>query len=237
MSLATIAQKALRGLSGFKEPASFYGNADLTATLVVALADESGQDLEKIYRWQELITEHTFTTVNGSATYALPSDFRAFANMSQWDRSNLWRMHGPTPSFVYQWLKSGISVWASNNRWFAVRGNLFTIYPTPTVDGETIAFDYYSKNWVTKQVDSSTTNAWSADNDTARLDEDLLAADLKWRFLQAKGMPFEPEYKRYEALVEALQADNGGRGVIDLGRPAPRMGVGYGNLPDTGFGQ
>lgn len=236
MSLLTISQKALRGLSGFNIPSSFYGNQDLTATLVVALADEAGQDLEKEYRWQQLITEYTFTTTASTATYALPDGFRAFANMSQWDRTNLWRMTGPTPSFVYQWLKSGISVWASNNRWFAVRGNLFTIYPTPTTTGDTIAFDYYSKNWVTKQLDGSFTSAWTADNDTARLDEDVLAADLKWRFLQAKGMPFEPEYKRRESLVEALQADNGGRGMIDLGRPTPRTGLGYGNLPDTGFG-
>lgn len=236
MSLLTIAQRALRGLSGFKIPSSFYGNPDLTATLVVALADECGQDLEKEYRWQELITEHTFTTVNGTATYALPSGFRAFANMSQWDRANQWRMHGPIPSFVYQWLLSGISVWADSTRYFMIRGNLFTVYPTPTTDGDTLAFDFYSKNWVTKQVDSTLSNEWTADNDTSRLDEDLLAADLKWRFLQAKGMPFEPEYKRFMSLIDALQADNGGRGVIDLGCPAPRLGVGYGNLPDTGFG-
>lgn len=236
MTLATISQKALRGLSGFDTPSTFYGNQDLTATLVVALADECGQDLEKEFRWQELITEHTFTTTAGTSTYALPDGFRAFANMSQWDRANQWRMHGPTPSFVWQWLNSGISVWASNNRWFALRGNLFAIYPTPTVSSETIAFDYYSKNWVVKQMDGSFTNEWTSDTDTARLDEDLIAADLKWRFLQAKGMPFEPEYKRFMSLVEALQADNGGRSMIDLGCPAPRMGVGYGNLPDTGFG-
>ena len=236
MSLSTIATKALRGLSGFKIPSSFYGNPDLTATLVVALADECGQDLEKEYRWQELVTEHTFTTTASTATYALPTFFRAFANMSQWDRTNQWRMQGPMPSFVYQWLKSGISVWASNNRWFALRGNLFTIFPTPATTGDTIAFDYYSKAWITKQLDSSNIAAWSADLDTARLDEDLLTADLKWRFLQAKGLPFEPEYKRRESLIEALQADNGGRGMIDLGSPAPSMGVGYGNLPETGIG-
>jgi hypothetical protein len=236
MSLLTISQKALKGLSGFKLPSSFYGNSDPTATLVVALADECGQDLEKEYRWQELVTEYTFVTVASTATYALPSGFRAFANMSQWDRTNQWRMTGPMPPFVYQWLQSGISVWASNNRWFALRGNLFTIYPTPSASDETIAFDYYTKNWVQKQVDSTYTNAWSADLDTSRIDEDLIAADLKWRFLEANGLPWEAAYKRREALVEAAQADNGGRGVIDMGQPAPYMGVGYGNLPDTGFG-
>ena len=234
MSLLTICQKALRGLSGFDIPTSFYSNANLTATLCVALANESGQDLEKELRWQELVTEYTFSTVADTATYALPSGFRAFANMSQWDRTNQWRLTGPTPSVVYQWLKSGISVAATNNAWFAVRGNLFTIYPTPS-DVRTIAFDYYSKNWVTKQVDSTYTNEWSADNDTARLDEDLLAMDLKWRFLQAKGMPFEPEYKRFESIKEALRDDNGGRGAIRLsGAVAPAFG---GNLPDTGIGQ
>jgi hypothetical protein len=236
VTLATICTNALSGLSGFNIPSSFYNNQDQTATLITALANECGKDLEKEYRWQELITEHTFTTTASTATYALPSGFRAFANMSQWDRTNMWRMRGPTPSFVYQWLQSGISVWASNTRWFMVRGNLFTIYPTPTTTGDTIAFDFYSKNWITKQLDGTYTNSWTSDNDTSRLDEDLIEADLKWRFLQAKGLPFEPEYKRREAIVEALQADNGGRGMIDLGCPQPRMGVGYGNLPDTGVG-
>ncbi len=234
MSLLTICQKSLKGISGFDVPTSFYGNANLTAVLCVALANESGQDLEKECRWSELITEHTFTTTSGTATYAKPTDFRAFANMSQWDRTNQWRLSGPTPSIVWQWLKSGISVAATNTRWFMVRGAYVTIYPTPTTTGDTIAFDYYSKNWVTKQVDSSTTNEWSADNDTARIDEDLLAADLKWRFLQAKGMPFEPEYKRFESLKESLKDDNGGRGLISLSGPVgPSFG---GNLPDTGFG-
>lgn len=236
MALINICTKALRGISGFDVPDSFYSNANLTAVLCVALAHESGQDLEKEVRWQELITEYTFATVAGTTTYALPSGFRAFANMSQWDRTNLWRLTGPTQSMVYQWLKSGISVASTNNSWFAVRGNLLTLFPTPT-SVRTIAFDYYSKNWVVKQVDSSYSNEWTADLDTSRLDEDLLAADLKWRFLQAKGMPYEPEYKRRESLLELLVADNGARGVIDFGAPVPSTTGFGGNLPETGFGQ
>lgn len=235
MSLLTICQDALKELSGFAMPSSFYGSNNPTAVSCVALANRAGRTLEKELRWQELITEYTFTTTASTATYALPSDFRAFANMSQWDRTNQWRMHGPTPPFVWQWLSSGISVWASNNRWYALRGNLFSIYPTPT-STDTIAFDYYSKSWVLKQVDSSNVAAWTSDNDTARIDEDLITLALKWRFLQAKGMPFEAEYKEYESIVESMQADNGGRGMIDLGSPTPRSGVGFGNLPDTGYG-
>jgi hypothetical protein len=234
MSLLSIAQGALRRLSGFEVPSTYYGNNNLTAVSCVNLLQEAGNTLVRQHRWQELITEHTFTTTASTATYALPSDFKAFANMSQWDRTNQWRLTGPTPSIVWQWLKSGISVASTNNRWFMVRGNLFTIFPTPSTTGDTIAFDYYSNAWITKQADSTNVTAWTADLDTARIDEELLTLDLKWRFLQAKGMPYEPEYKAFESVKEDLLADNGGRGMINLNTPMRPMFDG--NLPDNGFG-
>lgn len=220
-------------MSGFDVPTTFYGNSNLTATLCVALANREGKTLEKELRWQELVSEHTFNTSNGTATYALPTDFRAFANMAQWDRTNSWRMSGPTPSVVWQWLKSGISVASTSTKWFMVRGSLFTIYPTPTAT-ESIYFDYYSRKWITKQSDSSSLTDWSADLDTSKIDEDLITLGLKWRFLQAKGMPYEPEYREYESVKEHLREDNGGRGLISLSTPS--FGGLGGNLPDTGFG-
>lgn len=234
MTLATICTNALQEIAGFDVPSTFYGNGNLTAKLAVAVANREGKTLEKELRWSELISEYTFTTVSGTATYAKPSDFRAFANMSQWDRTNRWRMRGPTPSVVWQWLQSGLAVAATNRRWFMMRGAYFTVFPTPTTDGDTIAFDYYSSAWVTKQVDSTNTTEWSADNDTARISEDLLTLGVKWRFLQAKGMPYQPEYAEYESIKSALRDDNGGRGVINLNRPALTS---FGNnLPETRFG-
>lgn len=234
MTLLSICNAALLELSGFSVPSTFYGNNDLTAKLCVALANREGKTLEKELRWQELVTEHTFTTTSGTASYALPTDFRAFANMSQWDRSNQFMMTGPTPPAVWQWLQSGLVVASENSRWFAVRGNRFLVYPTPTVDDDELVFDYYSKNWVTKQADSTNTSEWSADNDTSRLDEDLMTLGLKWRFLQAKGMPYEPEYKEYESIKEALRDDNAGRSMISLNRRPPSFMDG--RLPDGGFG-
>jgi hypothetical protein len=236
MSLLTICTKALRGISGFNVPTSFYSNLDLTARTCVALANEAGQDMEMMDRWTELVTEGSITTVSGQSTYAKPSDFRAFGPMSQWDRTNQWRLTGPVPPMVWQWLNSGITIASVSTRWFALRGAYIVIYPTPDTDGDTLYYDYYSKSWITKQSDSTSISEWSHDNDTAKLDENVLAADLKWRFLQAKGMPFEPEYKRWESLKEAALADNGGRSIIDLGAGIPgTTGLG-GNLPETGFG-
>lgn len=232
MTLLSICSNALNGIGGFAVPTSFYASSDPTAVLAVRLSNESGQDLEKEIRWQELITEYTFSTTSGTATYALPGDFRAFANMSQWDRTNMWRMTGPIPSPVYQWLKSGISVASTMNKYFMVRASYVTIYPTPTAT-ETIAYDYYSMSWMRIQVSGANSTEWTADLDTPRLSGQLMEADLRWRFLQAKAMPFETEYLRYEKIKSLLADDNGGRGVINLGRmPYSR----YGNLPDTGYG-
>lgn len=231
MSLNTICTNALRELSGFEIPSSFYDNSNLTARSCVALVSREMKTLERIYRWSELITTHTFTTTDGTATYAMPTDFRAFANLSQWDRTNSRALVGPASGAEWQWLKGDVTAGATIDRWFRIEGSNLVIHPTPTVTGDTIAFDYYSKSTVIKQLDSSYVVEWTSDNDTSRLDEELLTVGLKWRFLQAKGLPYEPEYKEYEALIEEARADNGGKRMISLG-PIPPMS----NLPDRGFG-
>lgn len=231
MSLNTICTNALRELSGFEIPSSFYDNSNLTARSCVALVSREMKTLERMYRWSALITTHTFTTTDGTATYAMPTDFRAFANLSQWDRTNSRALVGPASGAEWQWLKGDVTAGATIDRWFRIEGRNIVIHPTPSVTGDTIAFDYYSKSTVIKQLDSSNGVEWTSDNDTSRLDEELLTVGLKWRFLQAKGLPYEPEYKEYESLIEEARADSGGSRMITLG-PRPVMT----NLPDRGFG-
>lgn len=231
MSLRAICQSALREIGGFEVPASFFGNGNITARQCLALVLRDGNTLERENRFASLITTYTFTTVTDTASYALPDDFRAFAHMTQWDRTNQLPMNGPAPAHVWQFLKSGIAQGATISRWFRVQGNSLYIHPTPTSE-DTIAFDYYSKNWITKQSDSEQVREFYSDNDTCLIDEDLLTLGLKWRFLQAKGMPFEAEYREYESVRDSVMADDGGKGRINLGRPRPV----FDQIPDTGFG-
>jgi hypothetical protein len=235
MTLATICNAALSSMAGFERPASFFGSTNPTAVQCVALLEEAGRSLERKHRWSALKKTHTFTTTATVDTYDLPSDFRAFANMSLWDRANERPLIGPAAGYEWQWLKSSIDAGAVIDRWFRVANGQLVIHPVPTVTGDTIAFDYYSKNWITKQLDGSYVAAFTADLDEPRLDDLLLQYDLKWRFLQAKGFPYEPEYKMWEDMLETLLADEGGKKVISLGgrrRADPLLG----RIPDTGFG-
>lgn len=232
MSLGAICRTALQEIGGFEVPATFGGNLNRTAVRCVALLNREGKTLEMENRWSELIETYTFTTEDGTADYEMPEDFRAFANMSQWDRTNSRPLVGPTAGFVWQWLKGDVTAGNTIDRWFRIQNKRLYIHPTPAVDGDTIAFDYYSKNWVTDSSDDNVALCES-DNDVPRLDHDLLTLGLKWRFLQANGMPFEAEYREYETIKSECLTDNGGKGGIRLG-PSRRV---WTNLPDQGYGQ
>lgn len=237
MTLKTICQSALEEIGGWEVPSSFFGNTNLTAKSCLNLVQRAGNSLERRHRWVELIAEHTFNTADGTASYALPSDFRAFANMSWWDRTNFDPMFGPVSPAEWQFLKSSVAGDTGTiTKWFRVKGSSstqFFIHPTPTSTDST-AYDYYSKNWITKQSDSSAIAAWSADLDTAKLDEDLLILDLKWRFLQAKGMPFEVELAEWKVMRDVLLAANGGSRRLSMDTQI--IAKFSDNIPETGFG-
>jgi len=234
VSLLTVCRDALQRMTGFEVPSSFYGNTNLTAVSCVALVNAEGRALVREHRWGSLVTSHTITTVSGTDTYALPSDFLAFGNLSQFDRANDRRLKGPTSPMDWQELKSTVIGSTGLVRFFRKVGTNIVIHPTPTASGDTLAFDYYSSNWVALQAGGTAARV-ASDNDTFRLDEELLTLGLKWRFLQAKGLPFEPEYKEYEAIKEELRADDGGAGLIDLNAPPADIRFGD-NLPETGIG-
>lgn len=232
MNLNDICTRALRAIGGVEVPPTFVGNGNLTARQCLALVLEGGTSIERSNRWSSLIDTYTFQTIAGQDRYDLPEDFRAFANMSQWDRTNNRPMMGPAPSPVWQFLKSGIAQGATIDRWFRIQGRKFCVHPTPQANGDTIAFDYYSKDWIIRQSDNKTASQFYSDNDTVRLEEDLMIADLKWRFLQAKGFPYEAEYKMFEACREDCLADDGGKGCINLGKRQDQ----WNGIPETNFG-
>jgi hypothetical protein len=231
LSLLSICTDALDEIGGFEVPGSFYGNPNPTARQCLKLVQREGKTLEKEYRWSALITSTTITTANGTANYDLPDDFRAFANMSQWDRTNYMPLLGPASGAQWQFLKSSVASTTTINRWFRVAGGDIYIHPTPS-SVDTLAYDYYSTAWIIKQADQSNVTEFTSDNDTCRLNEDLLTMGLKWRFLQAKGMPYQPEYAEYEAVKMELVGDDGGKGPICLGK----TGRVISQIPDTGFG-
>ncbi len=216
MSLLTTITQVCRRI-GITAPSSVSSSSDLQIIQLMALANEEGQDLSTRYPWQNLRQESTFSTVaaedQGSITSLAGTDFRYILNDIMWNRSLLRPIFGPVQPYEWQNLKARniTGPWGQ----FIMRGNHIRIIPIP-VAGNTIAFEWISKNWVSVTASSTTSATWTADADTGLLDEEVMAQGILWRWKAAKGLEYAEDYAKYERLVADLMARDGGKALLNM---------------------
>lgn len=212
MTLLSICQQVANELA-ITAPATIINNQDDAATRLLAIAQAEGKALAKRFDWAVLQLEHTFTTVNGTAYYDLPSDFSHILNETVWNRSQYWDVRGGlTPQEWQEWKSSflGGSTYRNRYRLKPVAGeNKFFIDPTPS-DAEDYVFEYVSLNWCQSAAGTGQ-SAWAADDDTLRLNDYLFERGMIWRMLRALGMAYQDERAEYEAeFLRQSARDNGG---------------------------
>ena len=156
-------------------------------------------------------------------TYPENEDFDRFLNGTAWDRTNRWALLGPDSPQLDEYHRSGI-VTTGPRRHFRQLGSLtagtYRLWPPPqTVDTPfQIAWEYLSLNWV-RNGGGTLQSSMTADTDTPILDSQAIILGVKWRFLQAKGIPtaasMQTEYMDY---VQQLIARDGGAPTLSMGR-------------------
>lgn len=224
---------------GIPEPSLLFGATDDTSKQLLALAQREGKEFSEYATdsggWTALHKEYTFTTVNGQADYALPSDFQYFVNRTFWDGAYKWELLGPLTAQQKQVLRYGI-VGGSIRTKFYIRDGKLYLTPTPTEDGLLIAYDYYSSSWC-KSAGGAEQSLWQADDDTYKLDEDMFIKGMKWRFLRAKGLDYSQEYADYMADTIKVKGRDGGSPDLSLtgGSIYPHF-LDEHNIPDSGYG-
>lgn len=238
LNLLAMCQRALREKAEFAIPSTIVGNTDPTAVRLLNLADRTGRTLRNLMTWQKMVQTYTFPTVDGTETYALPSDFQRFLNYTQWDRTNYTPLTGPLSGAAWEVVRSG-NVASSSQLMsvFRVAGNLFAIRPIPT-SVRTIAYQYIGTSWILANGDSSPTKEYfTVDTDTCIFDDDLMVEGIRERFEAViLGVDFVPS-PELQALIDAAVAADGGKGVITFGEPKWfRSVMNEGNIQDGGFG-
>ncbi len=211
MSLLTVVQKACRLLS-LPVPEVVVTSTDTQVQQLYELANEEGKDLAGSYDWQVMRKQHTFTTTATPAqATAIPTDWDRFVANSFFNRSQQRSVIGPiTPQ---QW--QAIQAQPQLNRVFLAfieREDQFLVTPTPAA-GETIAFEYVSKDWA-YNPDDETFDYYPSDDSTAFLDEWLMVLGLRWRFLKSKGLDYAEDFRTYTTERAQKQARDGGNGMI-----------------------
>jgi hypothetical protein len=233
-----MCQRALKEKAEFNVPATIINNQDPTAVRLQGIAERNGRNLLRMHVWQAMQNTYTFSTSNGTADYALPSDFQRFLNLTEWDRTNFRPLRGPSTPSEWEVLRSGqLSVASQIFAFFRISAGLFSIYPTPT-STRTIAYQYIGKNWIypTGSGGSPSAEYFANDTDTTILDDDLMVMGIRERLdALLLGNPFVPS-PEYAELIGATIAADAGKGVISFGNPKIIASVlGPGNVPDFGF--
>lgn len=231
MSLLTIVQE-VAGRLAQPQPTAVVGSADAQVMQLLALTNKSGHDLAQAHPWQALVEQTTFVTTAtpGQAT-AIPADFDRFIPNSIFNRTTRRQVAGPITPIEWQALQAN-PVYGTVYLMFRQRQGQFLITPTPPA-GQTIAYEYVSAYWA-KSAANAPQPSFLADTDTSYLDETLIADDVVWRFLRAKGMSYAEEMETFGRNLEQQQGRDGGSSALTL-TPTP-FDPFRANVPDGNFG-
>lgn len=215
-----------------------YTSTDMLVVQLRALLKSAGRDLVRDYQWTHLQKEHTFATVNGTATYTMPDGFNRVINQTEWNRTTRLPLGGPLTASGWQFLKALQTV-GTVQFFFRVEGNLLRMNPTPTTVA-TVALEYVSDLWVQPDGESAGSESEPTDNDDIiLLDSQMMVHRLRRDFLRGKGMDSAATTEDYERALARAQGNDGAAPVLSLNRQTlslfrPLDGA---NIPPTGFGQ
>ena len=103
-TLLTIVTDAAN-MVGATAPTAVVGSSDATAKRMLALIKAECNFLVRRFPWSALRREATITTVNGTASYSLESDFHRMVDEAIWDATNYWPMKGSLTAQQWQFYK------------------------------------------------------------------------------------------------------------------------------------
>jgi len=184
---------------------TLFSNSADTARQMRALANQEGRELMRRGTWQVLTKEVVFSSVNQEIqTGVIPSDYDHILNETFYNRTRKRQVTGPLSPRDWQAQKSIIATVLYDS--YRIYGGQIHMIPVPPANDQ-YAFEYISKNWVLDN-NSIPKAAFTADNDTAILDEELITLGVIWRFLKAKGFDYAEAFRTYELQVtQALNRD------------------------------
>lgn len=232
LTLLQVIQRAADRL-GVARPTSVISSTDQQIRQLFGICLEEGKDLAARGFWQALTREKTFVTVAAETqtNTPIPTDFDRFVPETIWNRTSARQIIGPRSSRAWQADKARPAA-ALTYLAFRVRDDAFLINPTPTA-GETIAYEYITKNWVVSSAGSGKVEPTS-DDDLFELDTELMVQGIRWRWKQSKGLDYGEDFETYERNVAIALGEDGGAEDLDIGRN-PNVGR-VANLPEGSFG-
>ena len=236
-TLLTIVQDAA-GEIGIEKPTTVIGSTDTDAAKLLAMSNREGRSLARSAEWTVLQRLHTFTTTASTEEYALPTDYDRLITGTEWDRSDYEPLIGPISPQHWQAIKSGlIGQGIVDRRYRIVRSSTtnlrtFRVDPTPTANGDTLAFEYISNQWCAAS-DDTLQSEWAADTDVNLLNDDLMRVGLIVRYKRSVGLDYASEADEYGQMLDAEKGQDRPSPTLSLVSRNVNRVLGWDNLAET----
>lgn len=189
---------------------------------------------------QVTINQRTTATGGVDATvyfqkmkYALPADYSAIVDRTQWDKSKHWEMLGPESPQQWEWLLSGYISTGPRIRW-RLLGEYFQIWPGFS-NAEFLGFEYRSKGWA-RNAAGTTINSMTTDTDTCIYPDRLMINMTKLKYFETKGFDTTAMFRNWQQQFEAAKALDAGAGNLSFAPSPGSVLLSYDNIPDSGYG-
>ena len=181
-------------------------------------------------------TAATTTFTFSKVLFALPSDFDRMVDATQWDDTRRWSMAGPKTAQEREFLRSGFINSAPRIRFWQM-GGYFQIWP-PLGANETLSYEYVSKSWILAASASPapTKQLYTVDTDTCIFPDPLMRSLIKLKYWEVKGFDTTAAMRDYAMQLDLAKAHDAGSKDLSMGARQGSVLMGFGNLPDSGFG-
>lgn len=169
--------------------------------------------------------------------FALPSDFDRMIDSTHWDKSKHWQMLGPETAQQREWLRSGYISTGPRIRYWQM-GGYVQIWPPLGAD-EVLSYEYVSKWWIlatSPTTQAPTKELFTVDTDTCIFPDPLMRSIIKLKYFEAKGFDTTALYREYMMQRDLAFAHDAGSPNLSMApKPATAL-LGWGNIPDSGYG-
>ncbi len=214
LNLLQICNRVLDKISGFEKPSYIIGNTDDTATTLLAAAYDVGEEQARDNDWQELSKTATVTTVIGTQTYSLPTDYDRLAPDTLWDVTQSRRMYGAKTRRQWAEITNAVTSSGISYRW-RLHGNLIQL-DRPAESVFAFSYEYLSSTYATSSAGVDRTDGWTADTDLPKLPADIFIAGIRYYFSDSKTLPrASVAGAEYDAIVKSRQSKNKPSETID----------------------
>lgn len=223
MTVLAACQKASQ-LMGLTAPSQVYGSTSRYEVELQAVANEAARAITAEHDWRKLTTLKTQAGDGSTTSFSLPSDYD---RMPMKAKIFLTSTTEPMRQIIDldEWMHNRLQSLTANPGEWIILGGYLQIYPI-MASTNSAKYYYQSNKRVVAEDGTSTKVAFTLDTDSFRLDENMLALEIIWRWRAMKGLEYGEDMQNAGiAKAQQIARDKGSR-MLAIGQP--RI---YGDVP------